>query len=280
MNDILQVDDEKEERKRNDPEAIAARQRAADWIASGVDCNSLLPGIYQQKQMTYLMRAAEDGEDLTVEFLLGVKGLDVNRGDYKGRSALLIASHCGYVEVVELLVGHTGIQLDKADDAGETPLLCAASEGHDGIVECLLAAKADANHVDNSGCNPLFWASETGMASVVSLLVQSTADPNALNNGVSPLSHALACEKWSTAQLLVVLGASVCTGTCELERREEKVVQRGVQLREAIFATHDQQLDYLEKCLPVLPISIVPIVLEYNKRDVITELEELGWNSN
>lgn len=64
---------------------------------------------------TPLMYAARDGNRWDLEVLMRTKGVDINRQDHQGRTALCLASERGHVIATELLLSHDKIDLETND---------------------------------------------------------------------------------------------------------------------------------------------------------------------
>jgi ankyrin repeat protein len=77
-----------------------------------------------------------------VNALLAVKGIDVNKANDAGETALIHASICGQVAVVNALLAVVGIDVNQVNHAGETALMCATRKGFHSIVAALLAVTA------------------------------------------------------------------------------------------------------------------------------------------
>merc|ERR1719237_101507 len=86
------------------------------------------------------MLAVREGHSSIVEILLAEPGIDVNRRDVNGSTALHLACRYGRVDLVQQLLVHPGglYCLEWQDKWGETPLLTATRKGHLLCVESLL----------------------------------------------------------------------------------------------------------------------------------------------
>ncbi len=110
-----------------------------------------------------LWGAASTGKLQKVEALID-KGLDVNKRDLSGGTALIHASLGGHTEVVRLLLRH-GAKVNIRDRSmGVTALSGAASNGHKATVLALLAAGAK----DYKGA--IHWAKKYHRSEMVELL--------------------------------------------------------------------------------------------------------------
>ena len=86
------------------------------------------------------MLAVREGHSSIVEILLKEPGIDVNRKDVNGSTALHLACRYGQVDLVQQLLHHPGSLycLEWKDKWGETPLLTATRKGHLQCVKRLL----------------------------------------------------------------------------------------------------------------------------------------------
>ena len=127
-----------------------------------------------------LFTAATNGREGIVEVLLGMEGVDVNRGNRQGATPLNAACQKGHEGVVRLLLAHAATDVNQArTDNGGTPLFMACQNGHEGVVRLLLEKGADWTvGMRDNGWSPLFVASWAGKAAVVAeLLERQAADP-------------------------------------------------------------------------------------------------------
>ncbi|KAN0069064.1 Ankyrin repeat-containing domain protein [Elaphomyces granulatus] len=119
---------------------------------------------------TGLMRACEIGDPNIVKLYLDREGIDLNRQDHGGCTALdkAIASYDntqGRSEVIKLLLGQDNIDLNHRDNTthGRTALHRACISSNLLAVDLLLKRKdIDPNARDNSGATPLTYACCSG----------------------------------------------------------------------------------------------------------------------
>ena len=88
------------------------------------------------------MYAARNGHNEVVRALLSAPGIDVNKADNNGGTAVIQAASKGHTEVVRALLAVPGIDVNKADDEGSTAVIWAAQKGHTEVVALLRAAGA------------------------------------------------------------------------------------------------------------------------------------------
>ena len=119
------------------------------------------------------------------------QGLDVNKADAEGRTALMMAAFDGYTEVVELLVEH-GAEVDLCDGAGRTALMYAASGPFPQTVELLIKGGADVNLIDTvERWTALMFAAAEGHQPVVEVLLRHGADIDVTDaDGDAAIDHA------------------------------------------------------------------------------------------
>jgi ankyrin repeat protein len=128
-----------------------------------------------------------------VKLLLEREGIEVNRQDSFGLTALCKAAFRGHSEIGKLLLEREDININLPDNLGRTPLFAAVSCDCLELVDLLLKKDGiDPNpKVIDSGRTPLAHAChfDGSTAIVRSLLSHPNTDPNAVdNNGVSILA--------------------------------------------------------------------------------------------
>jgi len=153
---------------------------------------------YRPSELTHhlftgLHCASYFGIDVMVAALIKVQGSDINQGECRGATPLILAAREGNQGAVSLLLAQDGINPDKPDNSGRTPLSWASRSGHEGAVRLLLA-RDDVNpdKPDNDGGTPLWAASCNGHKGVVRLLLaRDDVNPDKPdNNGGTPLLWA------------------------------------------------------------------------------------------
>ncbi|XP_041473712.1 ankyrin repeat domain-containing protein 54-like [Lytechinus variegatus] len=103
-----------------------------------------------------LRLAAQQGDYREVLKLLD-EGINPNRGDDKGRTALHFAITKGFREIVQLLLDR-GADVNQKDGIGNTPLHLAAIGSHISMVTTLLEAGANVQVLDRGGHTPFHLA--------------------------------------------------------------------------------------------------------------------------
>ncbi len=119
------------------------------------------------------------------------QGLDVDKADPDGRTALMMAAFEGYTEVVELLVEY-GAEVDRRDSTGRTAMMYASSGPFPQTVELLIQSGADVNVADTAeGWTALMFAAAEGLRPVVEVLLRHGADIGmADQDGDAAIDHA------------------------------------------------------------------------------------------
>ena len=91
------------------------------------------------------------------------RGHDVNKRDYKGKTALHRASQAGFLNITKLLIKH-GADIAARSHAGETPLFDAVFYGRIEQIELLIASGADIEARNYNEETPVFAAVRGGKA--------------------------------------------------------------------------------------------------------------------
>ncbi len=144
--------------------AAARIERVRRSLEQGLDVNKA-----DANGRTALMLAAFDGYTEVVRLLLDY-GAEVDRRDFAGRTAMMYASSGPFPQTVELLI-QSGAHINRVDTAeGWTALMVAAAEGHQPVVEVLLRHGADIEMTDQDGDAAIDHARERGQTHIVDLL--------------------------------------------------------------------------------------------------------------
>jgi len=153
-----------------DPAAAARVDRVRRSLEQGLDVNKADPD-----GRTAMMMAAFEGYTEVVEVLIEY-GAEVDRRDHAGRTALMYASSGPFPQTVELLI-ENGTDVNHADTAeGWTALMLAAAEGHRPVVEFLLRHGADIELTDQDGDSAIDHARKRGQTDIVALLAIKKAE--------------------------------------------------------------------------------------------------------
>ena len=147
-----------------DPATRARVERVRQSLDQGLDVNKVDPD-----GRTALMMASFEGYTEVAEVLLEYEA-EVDRIDASGRTALMYASSGPFPQTVELLIDN-GADVNHADNAeGWTALMMAAAEGHRPVVEVLLTHGAEIDLTDQDGDAAMDHARERGQTDIVALL--------------------------------------------------------------------------------------------------------------
>ncbi|MDE6613771.1 MAG: ankyrin repeat domain-containing protein [Clostridia bacterium] len=97
-------------------------------------------------------------------------GVDVNKKDNSGNTALIIATqeHC-YKEPIKGLIS-AGADVNSANNSGKTALHYALKYGSQDVARYLIKKGADYNRADNDGVTPVRLAAENGYDAVLELM--------------------------------------------------------------------------------------------------------------
>jgi ankyrin repeat protein len=124
-----------------------------------------------------LLQAVSNGASFEVlSCLVKELGVDVNRRDDHGCTALAIAAFFGYHDTVRYLVEELGANVNIRDNGGRAPLSMGAGHGHLDVVRVLLKLRADIDVADDDGETPLMAASVHEHYEIVKWLVKAGAD--------------------------------------------------------------------------------------------------------
>ncbi|KAF5683460.1 ankyrin protein [Fusarium circinatum] len=168
---------------------------------------------------TPLLSAAVRGYDPIVRLLLDTWGVEIDRPDRFGRTALSHMAQHGYTATVRTLLDMGANPNTEAKATfigaqfynGRTPLSFAAEKGHEAIVELLITDGATVGlrptgQVETTRLTPISYAARNGHGPVIQTLVEiGQADPNAPDSkGETPLSYAAERGMTSVVRLLLV----------------------------------------------------------------------------
>ncbi|KAF5983311.1 ankyrin protein [Fusarium bulbicola] len=172
-----------------------------------------------QHMSTPLLSAAVRGYDPIVRLLLETGGVEIDRPDRFGRTALSHMAQHGYTTTVRTLLDMGANPNTEAKATfigaqfynGRTPLSFAAERGHGAIVELLMTMGATVglrptSEAKSTRLAPISYAARNGHEGVVRALVEAgQADPNSPDtNGRTPLSYAAEKGQTSIVRLWMV----------------------------------------------------------------------------
>jgi ankyrin repeat protein len=164
-----------------------------------VDLN--FQGPHRATALMWALSGYHKADPEMIKFLLDQEGIDVNRRDTSGYTALHLAVSFS-LKAVELLLKRKDVHLNLRENNGWTPLSLASKEGAVTVVRLLLRKKGiDPNARDNHGCTPLANVCTGELDNKATrivrwLLSHRDTDPNSVdNNGVSVLAKVIANDR-------------------------------------------------------------------------------------
>ena len=140
-----------------------------------------------------LIHAMSKGALAAVNALLQAPNLDVNLRDFKGDTALMLASYKNQTEWVRALLQRGATHTE----AGRwNALHYAASSGAMDTIHLLLKAGADVNVHSENNTTPLMMAARSGQAAAVHLLIKHGAEPKLINDaGFDAEAYAMKAKR-------------------------------------------------------------------------------------
>lgn len=116
---------------------------------------------------------------------------NLEKKDEYGRTALIISSEKGLLDVVKLLIS-SGSDIEAVDQIGNNSIVYAAKNGHLEVVRYLIENNCDPNAVNILGETAIHYASINNHPKIVSLLLEmSSVGINARTNfGETPLFYS------------------------------------------------------------------------------------------
>jgi ankyrin repeat protein len=173
---------------------------------------SALPIAGQERAQRPDLRLIEavQAQDRPRALALLKQGIDVNRVQPDGATALHWAVHWEDVELVDRLLAAKA-KPDVANDLGVTPLIMAATAGNGHLVQKLLAVGADANSSLESGETALMLAARAGNEVAVTALLARGArvDARERTRGQTALMWAIVNKHPAVTRLLLDNGADI-----------------------------------------------------------------------
>lgn len=123
--------------------------------------SGLSPNIANEKGYTALILSAYNGQDKTVDYLLGLTRVNACQEDKRGNTALMGAIFKGNLSIASSLIS-ADCQVDQTNNNGQTALMFATLFDRREILAALVANGADKNITDNSGTNAVKVALSQG----------------------------------------------------------------------------------------------------------------------
>ena len=126
----------------------------------GGDVNSVL---CESAACTPLHTCVLQGHSAIVDYLVSVRGIQIDKTIPEGHTALHLSCQFGRLQIVRSLIrAEADVNKDGGGDLSESPLTLACANGHPAIVDALIAAGANAKYVRPDGTTPLHMASLFG----------------------------------------------------------------------------------------------------------------------
>jgi len=180
---------------------------------------------------TALMLASEYGHIEVVKSLLA-NGANINENGYFGETALILASENRRIEIVKYLLAN-GANINDKDNYGTTALISASQEGPIEIVKSLLANGANVNEKDKYGKTALISASQWGHIEIVKSLLANGANINDKDKyGITALIWAIKKGHIEVVKYLLANGANPTIRTNENYNYYPNMTARDIATRE------------------------------------------------
>ena len=138
------------------------------------------------------LNACRNGQKNIVKLLLERGGIELNRRDAEGNTALHYVCRQGFRDLAALLLDR-GADPSQANNRSETPLHTAARSGNREIIARLVEAGADPDASDREGCTPLMRLVENRRTDAALWLIDRGVDTEATDQtGHRALDYATA----------------------------------------------------------------------------------------
>lgn len=190
---------------------------ATNLLGSHVTANPIQPETYHSAAQELsandlvLLRLVTMNKSTEVQHLLD-QGASANvvMPDKNRRSALILATAAGHIDIVKTLI-NKGANIEYQDSAGLTALSWSVMRKKNKLTEYLLSVNADVNTHDNRSITPLMLAVGTGNIQIVEMLTKNKALLNAKSshNRMTPLLIAVENNDAQITRKLLDLNANV-----------------------------------------------------------------------
>lgn len=186
---------------------VAAKQGKVLLVDSAIqaaktDASIDLDAVEPTMDRTPLHYASSHGRTKMVRNLLNA-GVDVNRKDHYGRSALQLAAMGGHTAVVRAILAH-GANVNVADRWGMSPLAEAENEGHFTIAVLLVHKGAALIPGDIFLTGILLFAADYGYSEVALKLIKAGGKPQEKDKrGMTPYQRAKQAGHERTASIIL-----------------------------------------------------------------------------
>jgi ankyrin repeat protein len=189
-----------------------------------------------ESQIAAITSAAKFDDVRAVKSLIE-KGVSPNQKDPRGMPILMVAIQENSTKTVDYLINVKGIDLNQPNMTDETPLMFAALYGQLAEVKTLVDQKQVP--VNRPGWTPLHYACTNGHYDIAFFLLDKGAAVDALSpNETTPLMMAIRAGNIQLARLLLDRGADIrlrnqqgysAIDAAELFNQEE--IQKGLRAR-------------------------------------------------
>ena len=159
------------------------------------------------------LNACRNGQKSIVQIFLKKGGIDINKRDQEGNTALYYACQKGYRDIVALLLDNDA-DASCINNRSESPLHAAARSGNKEILGKLLQKGADINVTDNEGRTPLICLLDNKRTDAALFLMDQGADTEVADaSGHKAIDYAkpTGCGKWSPDSRAGMTGMHVAT---------------------------------------------------------------------
>ncbi|CAG0899414.1 unnamed protein product [Darwinula stevensoni] len=197
-----------------------------------------------------------------IEYLVVTAGVDVNQGNSRCETPLILATKCGHVKAVSFLLQNGGL-MEMRDEEDWTALFHAVFSSYLSLVELLLKQGANPNvMVRKNFLTPLMLAAEAGQGLICQLLLQHGAKAGTVN------------ARGQTARSLAIMNEHhhIVTILDEMAEEQSEIMTESQSLREsqshteaaaAMARAQRESICDLEKLLKALDLlSYLPLFVE------------------
>ena len=168
--------------------------------------SSLLIKIAQQERASRKLISAAESNDLYAVKNLLKQGVDINKQNSYGDTALIASARYGYVGIVDLLIEH-GADVNRKNDQGDTALIASARSYYPGAVKSLLNKGAFVDVKNQFGETALMVAVRGGHAETVERLISKGANIEQKNKAGESLVEM--AEKYNKPEIAVMLQEAI-----------------------------------------------------------------------